>query len=64
MVAVHLHSPSTNPESCVRGGPTLTVFFFFFFFLGGGGGGGVDEGREDQNTTIRGPSLACQPNAI
>ena len=24
----------------------------------------VDEGREDPNTTISGPSLACQGNAI
>ena len=31
-----------DPESFVRGGPTLTLFFLFFY----------DEGREDQNTTI------------
>ena len=30
---------------------------FDIFFL-------VDEGREDPNTTISGPSLACQQNAI
>ena len=41
----------TDPESFVRGGPTLTDFFcfvlfcfcfflFFSFFKGGGGGGG------------------------
>ena len=30
---------------------------FFLFFL-------VDEGREDPNTTISGPSLAQQRNAI
>ena len=29
----------------------------FDFFL-------VDDGREDPNTTISGPSLACQQNAI
>ena len=40
-----------DPESFVRGGPTLT------FFL-------VDEGREDPNTTLSGPSSACQRNAI
>ena len=28
-----------DPESFVRGGPTLTTFFFFFFFFFGGGGG-------------------------
>ena len=27
-----------DPESFVRGSPTL-ITFFFFFFLGGGGGG-------------------------
>ena len=37
--------PCADPESYVREGPTLT------FFL-------VDEGREDQNTTIGGPSSA------
>ena len=42
-----------DPESYVRGGPTLTLTFFL-----------VDEGREDQNTTIGGPSLARQRNAI
>ena len=34
-----------DPESFVRGGPTLTTFFFFFYF---------DEGWKDQNTTIAG----------
>ena len=43
--------PCADPESYARGGPTLT------FFL-------VDEGREDQNTTIGGPSSARQRNAI
>ena len=42
--------PCVDPESYVRGGPTLT-------FL-------VDEGREDQNTTIGGPSSDRQRNAI
>ena len=48
-----------DPESFVRGGPTLTFFFFllFFFFL-------VDESREDPSTTISGPSEARQRNAI
>ena len=44
-----------DPESYVIGGPTLTTFFFLFcccFF--------VDEGIEDPNTTIRGPSSARQ----
>ena len=39
----------TDPESFVRGVPTLT----FLFLL-------VDEGREDPNTTQIGPSLAHQ----
>ena len=41
----------TDPESFVRGVPTLT------FFL-------VDAKREDPNTTISGPSSAQQQNAI
>ena len=44
----------TDQESFVRG--VLTVTFFFFFL--------VEEGSEDPNITIRGPSLACQRNAI
>ena len=36
----------TDPESFVRGGPTLKVFFSFFL---------ADEGREDPSTTICGP---------
>ena len=32
------------------------VFFVVFFF--------VDEGRQDPNTTVRGPSSASQRNAI
>ena len=39
-----------DPE---RGGPSLTRFFFFFFFV-------VNQGKEDQNTTESGPSLARQ----
>ena len=34
-------------------GPTLTTFFFL-----------VNEGRDDPNTTISGPTSACQRNAI
>ena len=41
--------PCADPESYVRGGPTL-IF--------------VDEGRENQNTTIGGPSSAHQRNAF
>ena len=48
-----LHIPCGDPESFVRGGPTLTVFFFY-----------IDEGMEDLNTTISRPSLAHQRNAI
>ena len=36
-----------DPESFVRGGPTLKTFLVFFY-----------EGRKDQNTTISGPSSA------
>ena len=36
----------TDPESLVRGGPTLTMFYFFI----------VDERKEDPNTTKSGPS--------
>ena len=48
-----------DPESCVRGDSLLTTFFSFFFFVYL-----VDEGREDQKTTISGPSSARQRNAI
>ena len=41
-----------DPESFVRGGPTLTTSIF------------VDEGREDPSTTISGLSSARQQNAI
>ena len=40
--------PCADPESFVRGGPTLSLFFL------------VDEGKEDPNTTISGPSSAQQ----
>ena len=43
-----------DPESFVRGGPTLPTYFFFKF----------DEGRKDPNTTINGPSSVGQRNAI
>ena len=45
-----------DPESFVRGGPTLTFYFCFLFFS--------DEERNDSNTTISGPSTARQRNAI
>ena len=40
-----------DPESFVRGGPTLTFFLVY-------------EGREDPSTIIRGPSSVRQRNAI
>ena len=46
-----------DPESYVRGGPTLTTFFFSL--MRGGGGGG-----KDPNTTFSGPSTPRQRNAI
>ena len=49
--------PCADPESFVRGGPTLTIFFFFFFFF-------FYEGRENPITSISGPLTACQGNAI
>ena len=42
--------PCADPESFVRGSPTLTRF--------------CSEGREDPSTTISGPSSARQRNAI
>ena len=56
----HYKDACADPESFVGGGPNLTFFFFFW----GGGGEVVDEGREDPNTTINGPSSARQRNAI
>ena len=66
-----------DPDSLVRGGPSMTSFFFFcfFFFLVDEGREDpnstligslvlVDEGREDPYTTIIGPSLGRQRNAI
>ena len=45
-----LHACS-DPESFVRGGPTLAKFLFLLlFFL---------EGRKDPNTTISGPFKWC-----
>ena len=40
--------PCADPENFARGGPTLTKFFFVFVFF--------DEGREDPNSTKRGPA--------
>ena len=64
------YSTCANPESFVRGGPTLTTFLFIYFLficL-------ADEGREDPSTTINGTlrhtsetsltSSARQQNAI
>ena len=45
-----------DPESFIRGGPNLITFFLFVFL--------VDEGIEDPNVTINGPSSARQRNAI
>ena len=42
-----------DPESYVIGGPTLTTFFCFVAVF-------VDEGIEDPNTTMSGPSSARQ----
>ena len=44
--------PCADSESFVRGGPNLITFFL------------VDEGIEDPNTAINGPSSARQRNAI
>ena len=41
-----------DPEHFVRGGPTLATVFL------------VDEGRENQNTTISGPTSAHQRNTF
>ena len=53
---VRVDNPCADPESFVRGGPTMTTSFLFFVL--------VDEGREDLNTTISGPSSALQQNVI
>ena len=46
-----LDNSCADPESFVRGGPTLTFFQ-------------VDEGRKDPKPTLSGPSSARQQNAI
>ena len=51
----HKATTCADPESFVRGGPNLITFFFFFL---------ADEGKENPNTTINGPSSARQRNAI
>ena len=56
-IGLQYRDPCADPESFIRGGPTLTTFFFIFIFL-------FDEGRENPGTTISGPSSAHQPNAI
>ena len=48
-----------DPESFVKGGPTLTTFFGFVLLLFF-----VDEEIEDPNTTISGQSSARQRNTI
>ena len=52
---MYFNNTCADPESFIRGGPTLT--FFFVFVLG-------DEGREDPNTTEGESSSARQRNAI
>ena len=42
-----------DPESFVRGGPNMITFFFL-----------VDEGIEDPNTAINGPSSTRKRNGI
>ena len=54
-VIIYQHfSTWADPESFVRGGPNVIRFSFFL----------VDEGIEDPNITINGPSSARQRNAI
>ena len=43
-----------DPDSLERGGPTFFLAFFFAFLCS------VNEGREDPNTTLNGPSSASQ----
>ena len=50
---LHFESKSGSRKFCQRGSNFDVVFFFI-----------VDEGWEDPNTTISGPSSACQRNAI
>ena len=47
--------PCADRESFVRGGPNSITFFLVFL---------VDEGIENPNVTINGPSSARQRNAI
>ena len=47
LLCLHAQSTCADPESFVRGGPTLTTF------LEGGGGGGRGK---DPNTTLGGPA--------
>ena len=48
------HRPTcADPESFVRGGPKFDKVFFL-----------ANEGIEDPNIAIKGPSSACQQNAI
>ena len=46
-----IEHPCADPETFVRGGPTLTSFL-------------VDEKRDDPNTTKNGTSSSRQQNAI
>ena len=43
---------------CQRGSKFDFFLYFYFLFFS------IGEGREDQNTTINGPSWARQQNAI
>ena len=52
---IFFEASCADPESFVRGGPNLITFFCVFL---------VDEGIEDRNTAINGPSSAHQRNAI
>ena len=54
-VAAMRRRSCADPESFVRGSPTLTTFFFFLFFF---------VFFKDPSTTISGPSSARQRNAI
>ena len=50
-----VYTTCADPDSFVRGGPTLTTFCCVFL---------VDEGRENPNTTISGSLSTRQRNAI
>ena len=47
------YNTCVDPDCFTRGGPILTTLFIF-----------LDDRREDPNTTISGPSSACQQNTI